>query len=522
MPKYYNTAQKWYITALLIYLSARNILFLRDIVSSGIWTIVFFAAGLLLAAYQIIKDPKCLAAPQMDFMLLFYLATAVSCVVNIQYGFADNIKALAMMFLFFFFWFPLSAVDKDERDRLMRHIAVTVSSIWFVLCVLSVVMYLFAIDYEVVGGVWGETNQGFSSRYMRLWGVFHDPNYAGAGCIATIFSCIYLCSATKKRGVIAGCAVNIVFQMFYIALSGSRSTVIVLICAVTCYCLYHFMSGHPAVKEKAVKAWGRAAAMSAVCVVVCYALVQAILYGAPYLQRACCALPDAVVKGVCSAYESAYESSDLTFLSKNSIAVERNLLEGITAEQDPEDEEDADVDETTDESEVNSIKRTDSDKFDTDVSNGRFTRWSDMLQVFKSAPVFGTSPKNLAAFAKAHNPDTRMAKYNMAAHNSYLEVLTSTGLVGMAALLLLLGCGLVPILKKYFMFDGDPTFILATVICLEQALTGIFISDLFFLFSIGSNLFWMSYGFAVHCGPESTRTSYVYQLTAKVLKRKDG
>lgn len=498
MTRAYNIVRKWYISVLLIYLSARNVPFLSNVVASGLWTMGAFGIGVLLALYPIFRNPKCLAAPQIDFMLLFFLATCLSCLLNAGYGYAENIKVLAMMVLFFLFWFPLGA-DEKERDGLMRHIAATLSCIWFVLCVLSVGMFLFAIDYEIVGGVWGKTNQGFSFHYMRLWGVFHDPNYAGAGCIAAIFACLYLRGTIKKTWVSVACWVNIAFQLIYIGLSGSRSTLIALLCAMAVYIPYQLAGGKG--EKSTWKDKGRKAAISVIGVACCYALIQLSCYVMPYAQNMCGDLPTGVVNSVCQSYNSMYKWSDTEFLSQKTLASEQ---------------------ETPSNANPPVVDRTDGKKPENDISNGRFMRWSDMIQIFKSSPIYGTSPKNLVPFARDHNPDTLMAKFRIAGHNSYLEVLTSTGLIGTAAMLALMMSILIPIIKKYFLFDKDQTFILAAMICLEQALVGIFISDLFFLFSIGSNLLWMSVGMAVHCAPESKRVSCVYRVLSKVSKSYKG
>lgn len=516
MSKRYGVVQKIYISVLLVYLAARNVMFMNDVVSSDIWTVALFAVGLALAVVRIFSNPRCLAAPQMDFILVFYLVTALSCIVNVKYGIVDNVKALAFMFLFFFFWFPLSATDREERSATLRHIASTLCCIYFVLTFLSIIMYLFAIDYEVVGGVWGETNQGFSERYMRLWGVYHDPNYAGAGCISTIFAAIYLCKTSKKRLVRVLSGVNIALQMIYISLSGSRASAIVLMCATACYCVYSTMGAKKAVWVGKAKLWCRTIVASGVLVVVCFAVLQSFLYLMPYVQKASYALPDQVIKGVCGAYESIYERSGLTFLAEDSLAIKLKLSDSNLIGEADEESETPDVD-----TQVSPIKRTDAEKFDADISNGRFVRWSHMIQVFTKAPILGTSPKNVSAFAQEHCPDTQMAKYNMAAHNSYLEVLAATGLVGMAVIIALFVCSFITIIKKYVLFDADENFILATVICLTHALVGVFISDLFFLFTIGSNLFWMSLGFAVHGGVKSEKVSYLYRIVAKVLKREN-
>lgn len=546
MTRAYNIVRKWYISVLLIYLSARNVPFLSSVVASGLWTMGAFGIGVLLALYQIFRNPKCLAAPQIDFMLLFFLATCLSCYMNARYGYAENIKVLAMMVLFFLFWFPLGA-DKNERDGLMRHIAATLSCIWFVLCVLSVGMFLFAIDYEVVGGVWGQTNQGFSGRYMRLWGVFHDPNYAGAGCVAAIFACLYLRATIKKTWISVACWVNIAFQLIYIGLSGSRSTLIALLCAMAVYVPYQLAGGKG---EKST--WidkGRKAAISVIGVACCYALVQLSCYVMPYVQNVCRDLPRGVVNSVCRSYNAMYKWSDTEFLSQKTLATELEMLANAKPDDnqqnnptnteaqlttpaptvDPGQNTQPTTPVATTPAPVNTttapvvtappaVDRTDGNKPENDISNGRFMRWSHMIQIFKSSPIYGTSPKNLVPFARDHNSDTLMSKFRIAGHNSYLEVLTSTGLIGTVAMLMLMISILIPIIRKYFLFDKDQTFILAAMICLEQALVGIFISDLFFLFSIGSNLLWMSVGMAVHSAPESKRVSCVYWVISKVSK----
>ena len=66
----------------------------------------------------------------------------------------------------------------------------------------------------------------------------------------------------------------------------------------------------------------------------------------------------------------------------------------------------------------------------TDVSNLRFTIWKSAIEIFQSSWLFGTSPKNMIAYAQDILPNTYIAQRNFSVHNAYLNTLASTGILG--------------------------------------------------------------------------------------------
>ncbi|HFN1707369.1 TPA: O-antigen ligase family protein, partial [Enterococcus faecium] len=66
----------------------------------------------------------------------------------------------------------------------------------------------------------------------------------------------------------------------------------------------------------------------------------------------------------------------------------------------------------------------------TDISNARITIWKSAWEIFKTSWLIGVSPKNVVSYAQSIIPDGYIAKVGIAIHNAYLNVLTSTGILG--------------------------------------------------------------------------------------------
>ncbi|MFM2489029.1 O-antigen ligase family protein [Enterococcus avium] len=64
------------------------------------------------------------------------------------------------------------------------------------------------------------------------------------------------------------------------------------------------------------------------------------------------------------------------------------------------------------------------------ASNGRLGLWKSGFELFKTNVLFGTSPKGIFEYAKEVLPTTFIARTQKYTHNTYVNVITSTGLVG--------------------------------------------------------------------------------------------
>ena len=497
----YDAVKLLFLCFMAVYAVVREVMPLHwliasQVVSAGIFLCGF---GLILAGWFL--SGTCFADRRTDALALFAVLTAASCLVNLRYGYADNVKALGAMALFFFLFFDAGVgKTKEQRRREIDRITGTVNTVWAFFTLASFLMFTLSVYYKVDNGGWVATNQGFFPKYNRLWGVFQDPNYAGYVSVVVILSSLRFIVNTKKRGVKAINAANILLQLGFLTLAGSFSANLILLAAV---CVSVFYAATSKGRKKNAGAFVRNAVVAALCGALCYGVLIGGQYVLPYFRSVNELLPESIPAAVTDIYHEVYLHSDLEIL-KIKCAYGKN---GEKEETDN-----------------GPIKRKDTAeaKGEDDVSHGRFDRWGQTLKIFAKTPVFGTSPRNLSSYAKAHFPDTLMAKYKMAPHNGYLDILAGTGVLGMAAFLLFFLPALIALLKKYFRFENDTDFLFSAVTVFVFAVSAMFVSDLFFMISIGAFLFWTFFGYALHSdGDAPGKKGLLMKLYEAVFRRKE-
>ncbi len=496
----YDAVKLIFLCFMAVYVTVREVsplhwLIARQAVSAAIFLCGF---GLILAGWFI--SGTCFADRRTDALALFAVVTVLSCAVNFKYGYADNIKALGAVALFFFLFFDAGiGKTKDRQKREINCITGTLNTVWAFFTFASVLMFSLSICLRVQDGGWVDTFQGFLARINRLWGVFNDPNYAGYVSIVVILASLRFIINTKRPFVRVINAANLLLQLIFLTLSGSFSATLILLAAVCVFAFYAAMSKH---REKTARSYVKSFVAAALCSVVCYGLLTVGQYALPYVRHLNELLPERVPETVTEMYFKLYQHSDLEILSKES-AYGRNGTKAAVG--------------------TSPIKRTDTAeaKGNEDISHGRFDRWKQALEIFAVTPVIGTSPRNLSPYAKVYFPDTLMAKYNMAPHNGYLDILVGTGVLGLAAFLLFFVPALIALLKKYFRFENDADFLFSAVTVFVLAASAMFVSDLFFMISIGGFLFWTFFGYALHTdGSASEKQGLMMKLYETVFKRK--
>ena len=417
-----------YLCLLTIYAILREVLAIQNLVGSSLITYVFFGLGMLIIAAGFLTD----RAPYLRRSLWLPMAIIAVCVIstlaNCQYGLMANVKAIAWMALYFFL-LP-SGSDKSAQERNLRWILWTAVSVMFVLVTVSLPMYFFNVDYTYVKVSGFPNNQGFSRQYMRLWGVFNDANTAGVYSLVSICFCVYLFVKTKKllpRILLVLAAVN---MFLLVVLTNSRTAWVAYVVAAAWAAAYFAISRNKG-------GWLKRLFVTAVTViavaVVALGLFEAVKYALPYgkaaVQASCSETVNASVHG---AYDAVFRRSGLNITDGYYVPPQTDLpgtdLTEPSASTGPTDPSCTDPSEPiTTAPLVETLGRTDEKQ---DMSNGRFQKWSEVLEVVRYKPVFGASPRGISAAAKDIAPDSTVAKYGFAAHNSLLEVFAGTGLVG--------------------------------------------------------------------------------------------
>jgi len=492
-------------TALFVIFAAfvalREVTVLDRITGSSIVTAGILLMGLVVIFCDVFINRTCFNNRKTDILFAFLCCTGISCLVNIRYGWSANVKCLCEMVLFFFMLFPsVSSYDRERKTKLLNTVLITVSTLWFILCFISIGMFLFKIEYLIKTESFGIANQGFSSEYSRLWGLFQDPNYAGYVSVATILADIYFFRIAKKKVPVGiGCAINILTQLAYITLSGSRSSEVVLPCALFLYIFY--ASRTLLSRKKLVLSAATAVASALVCLIIVFANTRML----PLTQKAAQQLPESVQASVTACYDFAYNNSGKELATKEEYIESQKELLGDDFEL-PDDDEDTTV-----------IVRGDKTKLEGDFSNGRFARWKQTITIWTNSPIIGTSPRNIIAFAKDYYPDSLMARRQIVSHNGFIDVLVSTGIIGIACFLFFFVTVLIDIIRKYFRFENDEAFAITTAIAFTFAISAIFVSDLFFIITIGAFMFWFNLGFAHSMTDGSEKPGLLKKAADKVL-----
>lgn len=501
------TAKGIYLCMLTVYALLREVLSIQEIVGSSLITYVFFCVGVLLAAVMVLSDTKAFLRKSQWLPMIFLVTCCVSTIVNRRFDFMSNVKAIAWMTLYFMLLLPEHGNAAEERNH--RWIITTAVVAVSVLALISVPMYYFDVDYTYVKSSGFYNNQGFSQEYMRLWGVYIDSNTAGVYSLVGICFAVYLFAKTKKLFVriLLGAVCIVLFQM--VALTNSRTALVALLAAAAWIGVCIAFSRGSGSPGKRIFTTLLAAVITAA---VAYGAYGAVQFGMPYvkvaLQRS---MKPASSAAVHHAYDRLFKSSTLNITDGFfvEVPVETETTEPTAAEMPVETEAaehtatEADPIETTTPV-VESLNRTDKKS---DFSNGRFTKWTEVLEVFQHMPILGASPRGISSAAKQINPSGSVAKFNFAAHNALLEVLAGTGILGFAVAIAILVWLAWAILRSVFSGKTSQEILLYGTVLLIMVCEMMFISDVFFVLTFGGIVFWLAAGRIFAIDPGAARTA---------------
>lgn len=466
--RYVKLAQCVYLCMLTVYTILREVVPLQVLIGSSLLSYGMFGLGLAVAAAGVVVDRSSLKIRNIWLLAAFIGACVLSSVINFRFEFISNVKAIGWMCIFFFLLYPCGIRGEKEEGGSIRAVFISAVVTFSVLVAVCLPMYFLNVDYTYLKESGTISNQGFSNQYMRLWGVFQDANSAAVYASAALMMAI--CLFVRYRNVVVRCLLGLcgVMLITFVVLTGSRTAELVLLIVCGWAALYTALTKWGRGWKKVVVAAGACLA----AVALCYGLLSGIQFSLPYLQRT---VERGTGAGIVQAAQGMYER--VYRLGR----IELKATE--KPEQPPESEDD----------EVDTLDRIDLEGKD-DVSNGRFVKWMDALEIFSKSPVVGASPRGISAFGKVHCPDNTISKYGYAAHNFLLEILAGTGLIGLTiALLILFRTMLIPVqaaLKSKF----DAKLLAFSSMALVLVCASVLVSDLFFILTFGGVVFWLSVG----------------------------
>ncbi len=537
----YSNVRVGYIITLIIYSLARqNITALQPYLMSDILNLLVIGVAGLIVCWDVFIFKNIWKTKYIWILAAFAGFTVISSAVGFRYGYIENIKTLANLFIQFCLLFVVGLKkERQDLEKEIRIISTVVSAIWLIAVVISLYMYFADITYEQNRYLWGETTvipQGFvhkqkTTYVMRLWGVFVDPNFASATSIALIAMSMFSIFTTKKKGLKGFHIANIVLQFLYIILSNSRMGLLSLCLSALVLCWYYAIFLFKSKKMHIVIKEVLAVFLAVACAGVCYGSAMLTKTVLPYIQYGIAYTADFVEEMSGEKTTVAEESAtkaEKTTSEKNSEekTTEKKSDEEKTTKKKSDEEkttkkktseekttkkksnkkksnkkktssEKTTAAETTTGLQVNKLERGDVLK-KSDVSNGRFKLWLQGLEnVFANHPVFGVGPRNYHTVANEINPKLKIST-GYSIHNSYIELLMGNGVIGTLVLILFFAlCAKDIIVVRY----KDPRkakgvgFLSAGIV--NFIICGMFIACLFYTLSGATVLLFTFLGYAV-------------------------
>ena len=386
----YNKLKMAYIFIFIIAVFSRVFLPIALLETSFINSLVFGTValfGLFVFMMDCLTKRIFLQNRNKIWLILFLLSTAISCLLNLKYGFVGNLRNLVWLIISFFVVFPIDSFkNKEEILKEMDAVGVFLTITWFFGIVISLFMFLFQIGYYVHIPPNSYARQGFVEG--RLFGIFEDPNFAALISVFTILFSLRFFKKSCKLSLKIFWVSNIILQFFYVVLSGSRTVQLAFILMI-------FICTYLVLKIKKIEFINKNFLKQFFCLIISLGCCFFVIFSFRVIEIGLSYLPSVLKHNI---FNKGHSSS---------------LVKPIDTTRE-------DLNQSS------------------DVSNCRFKIWIAALEIFKHKPVFGTSPRNMRQFAKEELPNNYIGLRNYAVHNFYIDVLISTGIIGALFLLVFL------------------------------------------------------------------------------------
>lgn len=435
--------EKTYIIAFLIYLLLNSILpyisLKLPIIKNGI-SLIFMIIGAIIILYNLIYDRKKFTANNAWMLWIFILICIISSIAMIKYGYIDNAKTIIWSSIMFgvLYTYPVDK-DKKEMQKTLKVAIIIISIIWAVAILIGIYQYLMQIGYQVkLEDSPIKKAQGFF--YNRLFGIFVDPNYAAVTSSIILLVSVYMINISNKVWKKIIWVLNTILQITYIILSGSRTGMLVLAVGIIGYTYLHLKNYFYPNNKLCFKRFISIITVIIICIVG--------FWGA---KTALAKLPNIVNK------TSNVQNSEKT----------------------------------------NTLDRTDLDN--KGISNLRFELWEDSINIWKSKPIFGTSPRNFHQHSVQYDKNSYPGRgYDVG--NGYLSVLVYTGICGAIVIAIFIGSTIKKVIpyiikNKYVLTKMKQLNILALTSVLMVAIAAAINQEVFLINSFNTAIFWLMLGY---------------------------
>jgi O-antigen ligase len=404
--------------------------------------------GVLVLIYRIIFFKQFINNKFAWVLIAFAVSNALSILLNDKSSYIEGFQG----FIWLVFQISILYIFDSQKTfeyyySEFKKLLVIFLSFTVIANIISIWMYYSGVSVPPISGNYG---QGYV--WGRLWGVYVDPNNGAILSSAGILICIFFSLIFKRKWVLLLLAFSALIEIVYISLSGSRTGI------------------------------------------VCTSIGIAVIVGVLTHRNKLLASRNVYFK-FCTAIFTSVIAVSFMYMAISNVGnlfpIEKNVLELDKEILGPDEEI--------------SIGKTEREKnLSEDISNRRFDIWKSGVQIFQSRPVFGVSFRNIVNYAENKLPSTYIVSNDYivfnSMHNMIVDVLVSQGLIGITILSIFITSIAIYIFRRLRHLDEQmfklAVVIFSVLICLSTA--SLFISDILYVNSPSSFLFWICLGFLIY------------------------
>ena len=501
------------------------------IISIIIWPTVFLSVICII--YRIIdyKDYKINSFHK--YVLIFVISYAVSSLLNITYGYYQNLRTLILMMILIGLVYTKSE-DEKNSERTIKNVSITFLVITTVLSLAS--LCIFNIN-QIFINIFGENIYITGLRWGRVKGLYNDFNYGGIINSIAILIAVFFFNEDKKLYKKILYILTILINFAFISLCDSRTSLIALgLGIIVFYLVYHVHK----VKSTGKKI-GEIILISVITLVLLFAGKNCIkkIFTNIYdneEEKIIINVGKEInierkinIENTNIIISTEGKTSDNVIVDDNNLVVQEqedisrsNINENqFKSQSESNNSVNSNQTITTpiiqNDNDVNNDKETEISIFDRgyssdDISNRRFDLWKSSIEIFKTSPIFGVGFENIENYSYKNLPNTYLINNDYKEfdnfHNLIFNVLASQGIIGITILLIIfvyVSVNIIRYIKYLFKQNKKNNLIDALLITcvLIGFVSSMFIGDIIYYFSPSTVMFWFYLGYLINNIEES-------------------
>lgn len=450
----YKKLYKLFLVFYLCFTCLERIMILKNYIPLSVIQLIYNSlavVGVLLVLKNIFSYKENIKNRTYLLLLVFCFISILSCLINIKYGFSDNIKTLIWLAIQINVFYPATFIlGKDEIQKSLYYFLMFINVIWSIAIIISIYQFITQIHFSIVINNY-TYYQGFYKT--RLFGTFIDPNFAGMMSFIFIIANIVLI-VNKKAKYLSIFA--IIMNFLYTILSGSRTVEICEIIVVFLAIFILFLNKYNLKNHSYIKS----VVIFLISILISFSCIPINTIG----QDALAQLP------------VIYKNNNKSDNHKNTNLKKKTSTSKRKNKQ------------------KNVLKRTDTNS--ENVSNNRFYIWKSYLDTMQGDLILGKSPRNAINKITEEYPNSYISQTKYETHNGYLSVFVYTGILGSIIMLI--------VLVRLFLFAMDlifrkhyfnSVFLGCVMVCAVILISTFFLTETFFVNTFGSTSFWLLAGY---------------------------